>query len=75
MNLRQGAALLLVSLSFVACSTDNHDHLAEDYRRRSPLSEAASDFASRDVSIYSAMGYGRYLPGLDQQVGRRIAVK
>ncbi len=35
--------------------------------------EAESDYRARDYKIYSAMGYAHYYPGLDHEVGRRIA--
>lgn len=47
--------------------------MAADFRQRSALSEAESDFRAHDYKIYLAMGVGVYYPGLDPDVGRRIA--
>ena len=35
--------------------------------------EAESDYRAHDYKIYSAMGVGHYYPGLNPDIGRRIA--
>ncbi len=37
------------------------------------MSEAESDYRAHNYKIYSAMGVGHYYPGLDPDVGERIA--
>jgi hypothetical protein len=67
-------ALILVAMVAIgACSYRDYNRLAEDYQQRSPLTEAETDFSSGDYRIYSAMGVGHYYPGVDHDVGRRIA--
>lgn len=60
-------------LSLTACSTGEYDRVAADFRQRSPITEAESDYRAHDYRIYSAMGVGHYYPGLDPDVGTQIA--
>ena len=73
MKLIRSAVTLLFLLSFSACSINRYDRQATEFRQRSPVTEAESDFRAHDYRIYSAMGVGHYFPGLDLEVGRRIA--
>jgi hypothetical protein len=71
----RATTILLFTVLFVACSPCEYDRLAKDYRQRSPVAEAISDFEAHDHKIFSAMGFARYYPGLDPEVGRRIAAE
>jgi hypothetical protein len=73
MKLIRSAVTLLFLLSFSACSINRYDRQATEFRQRSPVTEAESDYRAHDYRIYSAMGVGHYFPGLDLEVGRRIA--
>lgn len=73
MKLIRVVTIFLVLLSFTACSIGKYDRLAADYRQRSPVTDAESDYRAHDYRIYFAMGVGRYFPGLDDDLGRKIA--
>ena len=73
MNPFREVVISLFLLCLSACSTSKYDRLAADFRQRSPKSEAESNYRAHDNKIYSAMGVGRYYPGLSPNVGRRIA--
>src|SRR5688572_30406311 len=69
------AATISVVLFIASCSSMQYDRLAVDYRQRSPVAEADSDFEVGDRRIYSAMGVGRFFPGLEPEVAGGIAAK
>ena len=73
MKIIRSVVTLIFLLSFSACSIGKYDRQAAEFRRRSPIAEAESDYRAHDFKIYSAMGVGRYFPGLDHEVGSRIA--
>jgi len=73
MNPIRSASFLLFLLSISACSIGKYDRQAAEFRQRSPIAEAESDYRAHDYRIYSAMGVGHYFPGLDHDVGSRIA--
>lgn len=50
-----------------------YDRQAAEFHQRSPIAEAESDYRAHDYRIYSAMGVGHYFPGLDHDVGSRMA--
>jgi hypothetical protein len=75
MKLIRSIVTLLFLLSFSACSLGKYDRQAAEFRQRSPITEAESDYRADDYRIYSAMGVGRYFPGLEYEVGSRIAKK
>jgi len=71
----RAVAILFSLLSFPACTSLEYNRQAADFRKRSAISEAESDYRAHNYKIYSAMGVGRYYPGLDTDVGERIAKK
>lgn len=48
---------------------------AQRFVDRDPLAEAGEAFERRRRSIYSAMGYALYYPGLDYGLGRTLAAQ
>jgi hypothetical protein len=71
----RAVALLFSLLSFPACTSFEYNRQAADFRKRSPITEAESDYRAHNYKIYSAMGVGHYYPGLDHDVGKRIAIE
>ncbi|MBK1884533.1 hypothetical protein JIN85_19105 [Luteolibacter pohnpeiensis] len=73
------ALAFLVVLACTACSFSKSDRdynrLTREFIQKSPHQEAAADYAAGDYRILSAMGYGTYYPGLEIDVGKRIASK
>lgn len=54
-------------------SDSGYDKAAQTYAARDPVAEARASFARKNYAIYSAMGYARYYPGLDQNLAQSIA--
>jgi len=53
----------------------DYDRRAAEYRQRSPQAEAETDYRNGDYRLYTAMGVGKYYPGLDADVGAEIGAE
>jgi hypothetical protein len=73
-------AALLVALLFqvtnlLATDPQVYRKLAAWYKDRDPVADAAKNLKKGDIYVISAMGYGKYYPGLKTEEGDRLVKK
>lgn len=68
--------LLTTRATLSAESARSYLAKAAEYQRRDPFAEAQENFRKGDIYIFSAMGVGRYFPGIeDHRIAERIEKK
>ncbi len=60
------------TLSVRAGERRNFRSLAAEYERRDPIAEAKANFGKGEIYVFAAMGFGRYYPGVESEVGERV---
>ena len=53
----------------------NHKATALAYESKNPIADSDAAFGRADYRVYAAMGYARYYPGLDHDLGRRLEAR
>lgn len=52
-----------------------HKTTVQAYESKNPVVDSDAAFGRADYRIYAAMGYARYYPGLDPDLGRRLETR
>ena len=72
--------LIFLASIFTGCipgsiEDSNHKATALAYESKNPVLDSDAAFGHADYRIYAAMGYARYYPGLDHDLGRKLEAR
>jgi hypothetical protein len=68
-------ASILTGCSPGSIEVFNHKATALAYESKNPVADSDAAFDRADYRIYAAMGYARYYPGLDPDLGRKVEAR
>ena len=72
--------LVILASIFTGCvpgsiEDSRHKATALEYESKNPVADSNAAFRRADYRIYAAMGNGRYYPGLDPDLGRKLEAR